>query len=128
MATKPKLDPRGLKRICTSCGTRFYDMNKRPIACPSCDTEFTGDVKIKSRRGRAAANDAADDQVIDKSVMDDEDEIETSGDDDLVSLEDVEDMDSDDEDDADLSMDDDLGDLEDLDEELEEEESAEEEE
>lgn len=48
-------DPRGLKRICTGCGSRFYDMNKRPIACPSCDTEFTGEVKVRTRRGRAAA-------------------------------------------------------------------------
>lgn len=48
-------DARGLKRICTGCGSRFYDMNKRPIACPSCDTEFTGEIKVRARRGRAAA-------------------------------------------------------------------------
>ena len=45
-STPTVADPRGLKRICLSCSTRFYDMNKRPIVCPNCDTEFTGDVKV----------------------------------------------------------------------------------
>lgn len=52
------LNPMGLKRICTSCGGRFYDMNNRPIMCPACDTEFTGEVKTKTRRGRVAAVEA----------------------------------------------------------------------
>jgi len=30
---KPEL---GAKRQCQSCGTRFFDMNKNPIACPKC--------------------------------------------------------------------------------------------
>lgn len=54
-AKKATTDPRGLKRICAGCGTRFYDLNKRPITCPSCDTEFTGEIKVKARRGRTAA-------------------------------------------------------------------------
>ena len=61
-------DPRGFKRICTSCGARFYDMNKRPIICPSCGAEFSGDVKVKSRRSRStAANDEAAGQVSEKN-------------------------------------------------------------
>lgn len=48
-------DKRGLKRICMNCGTRFYDLDKRPIVCPSCSTEFVSEVKVKARRGRAAA-------------------------------------------------------------------------
>ena len=46
-------DKRGLKRVCTECGMRFYDMNKRPIICLGCNEEFTGIEKIKTRRGRA---------------------------------------------------------------------------
>lgn len=46
------IDTRGLKRACASCGIRFYDLNKRPINCPSCSTEFTGEIKLKARRGR----------------------------------------------------------------------------
>ena len=29
----------GLKRICVSCGTRFYDLAKTPAVCPKCGTE-----------------------------------------------------------------------------------------
>jgi uncharacterized protein (TIGR02300 family) len=45
---------KGLKRVCTNCGTHFYDMEKRPIICPKCGTEFTGEAKIKGRRTRTA--------------------------------------------------------------------------
>jgi len=45
---------RGLKRICTACSARFYDMNKRPIICPSCGEKFTGEVKIKSRKAKSS--------------------------------------------------------------------------
>ena len=33
---KPEL---GLKRVCVSCGTRFYDLTKTPAVCPKCGTE-----------------------------------------------------------------------------------------
>ena len=35
--TKPEL---GTKRLCASCGARFYDLNKTPITCPKCGTPF----------------------------------------------------------------------------------------
>ena len=28
----------GTKRHCSSCGARFYDLNKNPIVCPKCHT------------------------------------------------------------------------------------------
>ncbi len=33
---------RGTKRTCqnTSCGARFYDLTRDPIACPICDTAY----------------------------------------------------------------------------------------
>ncbi len=31
---------RGTKRTCGSCGDRFYDLNRDPIICPMCETEF----------------------------------------------------------------------------------------
>jgi uncharacterized protein (TIGR02300 family) len=115
------LDKRGLKRICMSCSTRFYDFNKRPVICPNCGTEFTGDIKIKTRRTRIAN----DDEVVAKAAIDDT-EIEvikdddTEADDETVSLEDVtEEEDSDDAEeetlDADLDMDEDDDDDEDED-------------
>lgn len=52
MSTSTASNPMGLKRICINCGARFYDMNKRPILCPSCKIEFTIENKLKSRRGK----------------------------------------------------------------------------
>jgi uncharacterized protein (TIGR02300 family) len=33
---KPEL---GLKRVCVSCGTKFYDLARAPAVCPKCGTE-----------------------------------------------------------------------------------------
>lgn len=32
---------RGSKRVCEACETRFYDLLRSPIVCPSCGVEFT---------------------------------------------------------------------------------------
>jgi len=50
---KPEL---GTKRVCASCGARFYDLNKDPITCPKCGTEFTvASLTPKGRPDAAAA-------------------------------------------------------------------------
>jgi uncharacterized protein (TIGR02300 family) len=105
---------KGLKRICMNCGARFYDLDKTPIICPSCETEFTGEVKAKSRRGRAAAEEAPVVKEAEKpTVEDDDNDIDDiDADDDIVSLDDVDD-DEDDDADTTLTIDDDPDDLED---------------
>lgn len=111
-------DPRGLKRVCVSCGIRFYDLNKRPITCPNCETEFTGEIKVKTRRGKAAANDAdesikaaAEKPVI--AVGEEEDDI--AAEEGVVSLDDLEsDDDLDDDDDGAMDLDEESDDLDDL--------------
>ena len=30
----------GTKRICPSCGTRYYDLLREPVICPKCDTPY----------------------------------------------------------------------------------------
>ena len=65
----------GLKRICPSCGTRYYDMKKNPPVCPSCKTPFDPENLLRARRGRTAdkkvvAKDAADDVIDDLPVTD----------------------------------------------------------
>ncbi len=30
---------KGEKHICSNCGQKFFDLNKRPIVCPKCNTE-----------------------------------------------------------------------------------------
>jgi hypothetical protein len=118
MATSA-LDKRGLKRICMSCSTRFYDFNKRPIICPNCETEFTGDMKVRTRRPRLANDDdavakTAPANVEEMEIIKDDDEDDVV-DDETVSLDDVEE-DDDDTDDAEETLDADLDlDEEDLD-------------
>ena len=110
-------DPRGLKRICMECGTRFYDMNKRPIICPSCSAEFSGEVKIKTRRGRSAAVEEAAGQVTEaeaKSAENQDEELEEADDAEaqVVSLDDLESAEGDD----DSAEDEELGAIDDDDE------------
>ena len=31
---------RGTKRVCPSCGARFYDLNRTPIVCPVCQYTY----------------------------------------------------------------------------------------
>ncbi len=31
---------RGTKRVCPSCGARFYDLSRTPIACPVCQAVY----------------------------------------------------------------------------------------
>jgi uncharacterized protein (TIGR02300 family) len=45
----------GTKRICPSCGTRYYDLLRKPIVCPKCATAFDPEAFLKSRRARPAA-------------------------------------------------------------------------
>jgi uncharacterized protein (TIGR02300 family) len=57
---KPEL---GTKRLCGSCGAKFYDLSKDPIVCPKCGTVFQVVVPVTRARpgdaGRAAAAAAA---------------------------------------------------------------------
>lgn len=45
----------GTKRMCLSCGQRFYDMRRNPISCPSCDAPFELKSPTRTRRQRAPA-------------------------------------------------------------------------
>ena len=45
----------GMKRICPSCGTRYYDLLRDPIVCPKCTTPFDPEAFLKSRRARPPA-------------------------------------------------------------------------
>jgi len=45
----------GTKRICPSCGTRYYDLLRDPVVCPKCSTPYDPEAFLKSRRSRPAA-------------------------------------------------------------------------
>lgn len=106
-ASVPDLAVRGLKRVCAGCGTRFYDLNKRPVVCPNCKAEFSADAKTRVRRGRTVPEAA----VADDNPAPAEEDVEIiAREDDLVSLEDVEESTDEDEDldesEGDLELDD----------------------
>jgi uncharacterized protein (TIGR02300 family) len=49
---KPEL---GTKRLCASCGAKFYDLNKDPIHCPKCDAVYEVVVATRPVRPEPAA-------------------------------------------------------------------------
>jgi uncharacterized protein (TIGR02300 family) len=44
----------GNKRICPSCGARYYDLLRQPVICPKCSTPFDPEAFLRSRRARPA--------------------------------------------------------------------------
>jgi len=104
----------GLKRTCLSCGARFYDMQRDPIVCPTCETEFDPLALVRPRRARAAAaasrakvkaeadkkpaeetsEESGDDLLVDDDVHDDDIDL-GDDDDDLIADEDEDDIDED---------------------------------
>lgn len=49
---KPEL---GTKRLCASCGAKFYDLSKDPIVCPKCGTVYEVTLPVAPRGGRSDA-------------------------------------------------------------------------
>ncbi len=45
----------GVKRLCQSCATKFYDLGRSPITCPKCGAAFDPESVLKSRRSRPIA-------------------------------------------------------------------------
>ena len=44
----------GTKRMCQSCGTKFYDFSRSPILCPNCGANFDPEALLRARRGKAS--------------------------------------------------------------------------
>ena len=69
----------GIKRICLSCGARFYDLNNSPIVCPSCGTVYDVEVATRVRKARPTRAPIEDDEELKpaaKAPAEDEDEAE----------------------------------------------------
>ena len=65
----------GVKRICQSCGARFYDLQRTPIVCPKCETEFDPEAWMRSRRVRASEKaKAPKPAVVEQETTEDEDD------------------------------------------------------
>ena len=76
----------GKKRICQSCGTKYYDLNITPMICPSCEAEFDPDILLSSKKGKSLSTKAASNNEKELTVdISDLDEIETDSDDEVVT-------------------------------------------
>ncbi len=76
----------GKKRICLACNTKYYDLNKSPIICPSCGSEFDPDIYLKSRKGKNLSTKVVSEKKQNMSEdMTNMDDIETDSDDEVVS-------------------------------------------
>ena len=67
----------GKKRICPSCGLKYYDFNKSPITCPTCNVEFDPDLYLKSRKGKSLSSKLGAENKVDTSDVEDI-EVETA--------------------------------------------------
>ena len=76
----------GKKRICPYCNTKYYDLNKSPIICPSCGAEFNPNDYLKSKKGKNVPLKASveDDNDLTKDI-ENIDDIEVDNDSEVVS-------------------------------------------
>ncbi len=66
---KPEL---GIKRVCVSCGARFYDLTKVPAVCPKCGTEQP----LDQPRSRRPVGNVTEDKRPKKAAVTDDPDVE----------------------------------------------------
>lgn len=64
----------GVKRACPSCSTRFYDLQKDPLTCPSCEHEFSLE-SLTGTKSRTMTADKPDAQNKDNAAETEDDEV-----------------------------------------------------
>ncbi len=95
---KPEL---GLKRVCVSCGTKFYDLTRAPAVCPKCGTEQPAE-QPKLKRAAAVPEERLKKRAV-PAEADAEDIVEVDADEADESIEDAEELE-----DADETLGDDI--------------------
>ncbi len=97
-------DEWGVKRVCPTCGTRFYDLRHDPMTCPNCAAIFSVEsltaVKPKTVRPEKVKPEPVDIEDIpdiepDEDVIDAEDDLASDileDEEDSVDLEDIADV------------------------------------
>ena len=76
----------GIKRTCQECGKKFYDLNKSPIICPSCGTEFDPNEHLRTRKGKSVPLKSSLENVNDLTEnIENIDDIEINSDSEVVS-------------------------------------------
>ena len=102
-------DEWGVKRLCPSCSTRFYDLQRDPMTCPNCGATVTVDsltaAKAKTLRPEKLMPEPQDIEDLpgidnDDDVIDDSDDLDDEileDEEDNVDLEEIADVSSDEE-------------------------------
>ena len=76
----------GKKRTCQTCGTKYYDLNKTPMICPSCGAEFDPDMLLRTRKGKNLSSKISSDNENELTAgMSNLDDIEADTDNEVVS-------------------------------------------
>lgn len=84
----------GSKRVCVSCGARFYDLQKEPAVCPKCGAEQPAEVPRLKRTGEIVPESPK--PATPKDEQDVDTDIDTDDDDDADDvMEDTSDLDDD---------------------------------
>ncbi|WP_095589539.1 TIGR02300 family protein [Actibacterium ureilyticum] len=102
----------GVKRVCPNCSTRFYDLQRDPMVCPSCGhsmsleslTSGKGRTLVADKSDKASKQSSDDESLADDVVLDDDDDDSDvdlgddvlEDDDEDVSLDDIADVSTDD--------------------------------
>ena len=82
-------DKLGVKRICGSCGAKFYDLGKTPIICPKCGTPYEEITSPKPSAPVAPVKEAPEvEEVALRRQAAEADDVEVIADDDTTVLED----------------------------------------
>lgn len=103
-------DEWGVKRLCPTCHTRFYDLRRNPMTCPSCNAVFSLEALLGNRvQSTVSARKAVvppkaaelDDDIVLEDEEDDgvelEDDLLEDDEDETVDLDDLTDVAADDE-------------------------------
>jgi uncharacterized protein (TIGR02300 family) len=84
---------RGTKRVCPGCGSKFYDLNRDPAACPICGAEYRAEEPMRKAPVLTPTRDeeAEDEAILGGGIGGVEfvplDEIEETAEDEIAGLE-----------------------------------------
>ena len=87
----------GMKRTCTSCGAKYYDLEHDPIVCPACGATYDFESATKLKRAQRLPDLEKTKAEKTEDVADEDDEVVIDDDsDDGDVLEDTSDLEEDD--------------------------------
>ena len=55
----------GIKRICSACNRKYYDLNKSHIVCPYCGAKFDPNYYLKTRKAKSTSSKTSTESDVD---------------------------------------------------------------